>query len=171
MLQPADVLLLDEPTNDLDIPTLEVLEESLVDFPGALVLVTHDRFLLDRVSTELLALDGTGGAERFADLAQWEDARRTVAVAARTVGPHPASTRTAQGIKRLSYREQQEWAHMEERILAAEAALIECRAALEDPAIGSDSGEVAKRSAAAEAARLHVETLYARWTELEAKQR
>jgi hypothetical protein len=60
---------------------------------------------------------------------------------------------------------------MEKRILAAEAALIECRAALEDPAIGSDSGEVAKRYAAAEAARLHVETLYARWTELEAKQR
>jgi ATP-binding cassette subfamily F protein uup len=66
MLRPADLLLLDEPTNDLDIPTLEVLEESLGEFPGALVLVTHDRFLLDRVSTVVLGLDGQGGAELFA---------------------------------------------------------------------------------------------------------
>jgi ATP-binding cassette subfamily F protein uup len=75
MLQPADVLLLDEPTNDLDIPTLEVLEESLTDFPGALVLVTHDRYMLDRVSTVVLGLDGEGGAEVFADYSQWEQAR------------------------------------------------------------------------------------------------
>ena len=72
MLQPADVLLLDEPTNDLDIPTLEVLEESLLEFRGALVLVTHDRYLLDRVSTTVVGLDGLGGAERFADYSQWE---------------------------------------------------------------------------------------------------
>ena len=64
MLEPADVLLLDEPTNDLDIPTLEILEESLMEFEGALVLVTHDRYLLDRVSTVVLGLDGTGSAER-----------------------------------------------------------------------------------------------------------
>ncbi len=63
MLQPADLLILDEPTNDLDIPTLDVLEDSLLEFTGALVLVTHDRWLLDRVSTRLLALDGTGRIE------------------------------------------------------------------------------------------------------------
>jgi len=72
MLQPADVLLLDEPTNDLDIPTLEILEESLLEFRGSLVLVTHDRYMLDRVSTIVLGLDGRGGAERFADYSQWE---------------------------------------------------------------------------------------------------
>ena len=72
MLQPADLLLLDEPTNDLDIPTLEILEESLLEFPGALVLVTHDRYMLDRVSTTVLGLDGAGGAERCADYSQWE---------------------------------------------------------------------------------------------------
>src|SRR6185436_1527438 len=71
MLQPADLLVMDEPTNDLDIPTLDVLEESLLEFPGALVLVTHDRYLLDRVSTRVLALDGRGGAEYFADYGQW----------------------------------------------------------------------------------------------------
>jgi ATP-binding cassette subfamily F protein uup len=75
MLQPADVLILDEPTNDLDIPSLEVLEESLEDFPGALLLVTHDRFMLDSISTHLLALDGQGGAEYFADYPQWESIR------------------------------------------------------------------------------------------------
>ena len=72
MLQPADVLLLDEPTNDLDIPTLEVLEESLLEFRGALVLVTHDRYLLDRVSTTVVGLDGSGAVGRFADYSQWE---------------------------------------------------------------------------------------------------
>ncbi len=72
MLQEADVLLLDEPTNDLDIPTLEILEESLLEFTGALLLVTHDRYLLDRVSTIVLGLDGRGGAERFADYSQWD---------------------------------------------------------------------------------------------------
>ncbi|MCU1343024.1 MAG: ATPase, partial [Candidatus Acidoferrum typicum] len=72
MLQPADVLLLDEPTNDLDIPTLEILEESLLEYRGALVLVTHDRYMLDRVSTIVLGLDGLGGAERFADYSQWD---------------------------------------------------------------------------------------------------
>ena len=72
MLRPADVLLLDEPTSDLDIPTLEVLEESLLEFPGAIGLVTH-RLLLDRVSTALLALDGQA-ASPLADLAQWQAA-------------------------------------------------------------------------------------------------
>jgi len=75
MQEPADLLILDEPTNDLDIPTLEVLEESLAEFPGALVLVTHDRYMLDRVSTHLLALDGKGNTEFFADYAQWEMAQ------------------------------------------------------------------------------------------------
>src|SRR5205823_9980013 len=72
MLQRADVLLLDEPTNDLDIPTLQILEESLLEFRGSLVLVTHDRYLLDRVSTVVLGLDGNGRAESFADYLQWE---------------------------------------------------------------------------------------------------
>src|SRR6185503_5864350 len=84
MLQPADVLILDEPTNDLDIPSLEVLEESLSDFPGALVLVTHDRFLLDRVSTILLALDDNGQGLFYADYTQWETAQKETMIEART---------------------------------------------------------------------------------------
>ncbi len=77
MLRPADLLLLDEPTNDLDIPTLELLEENLLDFGGALVLVTHDRYMLDRVSTTVLGLDGEGGAQVYADYSQWEQDRQS----------------------------------------------------------------------------------------------
>src|SRR5205807_7701513 len=87
MLEEADILLLDEPTNDLDIPTLEALEESLADFPGAVVLVTHDRAMLDAVCTSLLALDGRGGWRSFADYDQWERARASAS------GPAPAPTR------------------------------------------------------------------------------
>src|SRR5207302_2926701 len=71
MLQPADLLLLDEPTNDLDIPALEVLEDSLADFPGALVLISHDRDLMDRLCTEVVGLDGRGGAAVYGSVGQW----------------------------------------------------------------------------------------------------
>jgi len=74
MLASADLLLLDEPTNDLDIPTLEVLEESLLEFAGAVVLVSHDRYMLDRVSTIVIGLDGGEGGV-FADYSQWEESR------------------------------------------------------------------------------------------------
>ncbi|TAJ23107.1 MAG: ABC transporter ATP-binding protein, partial [Nitrospirae bacterium] len=178
MLQPADLLILDEPTNDLDIPTLDVLEDSLLDFPGALILVTHDRWLLDRVSTLLLALDGTGQVECFADYAQWEAAQerkasaprapasRKGAPAARTVtGATPPTTKR----KGLSYREEKEWGHMEQKILQAEEALAACRAAMEDPAVVSDAAALHARCDALESARATVECLYARWTELEEK--
>ena len=103
MLQPADLLLLDEPTNDLDIPTLEVLEDSLTDFPGALVLVTHDRYLLDRVSTAVLGLDGRGGAQLFADYWQWEQAKMGQAEVPKPVKQESARYRDAPAKKKLSY--------------------------------------------------------------------
>ena len=87
MLEPADLLLLDEPTNDLDIPTLEILEESLLEFRGALVLVTHDRYMLDRVCTSVLGLDGRGDAERFADYSQWEAWQRLAAAGGQIACP------------------------------------------------------------------------------------
>ena len=177
MLEPADLLLLDEPTNDLDIPTLEVLEESLAEFPGALVLVTRDRFLLDRVSTAILALDGAGGAVFYADVAQWEAAREDREAAdreAQAPAPRPAPAapppRVARGLKRLTYQEQREWEQMEETILAAETALTECQAAVEDPAVASDPAALRARWGALESARAEVARLYARWAELEVKQ-
>ena len=177
MLEPADLLLLDEPTNDLDIPTLEVLEESLAEFPGALVLVTRDRFLLDRVSTAILALDGAGGAVFYADVAQWEAARADREAADREPqapaprgAPAASPPRVARGLKRLTYQEQREWEQMEETILAAETALTECQAAVEDPAVASDPAALRARWEALESARAEVARLYARWAELEVKQ-
>jgi ATP-binding cassette subfamily F protein uup len=170
MLQPADVLLLDEPTNDLDIPTLEVLEESLAEFPGGLVLVTHDRFMLDRLSTVVLALDGRGGAETFADYAQWETAREAAAREVTTSGPRPTPARERSRTKRLGYLEQREWVGMEQAILDAEAAMAARQQAADDPAIASDPVALQERHAALEAARVEVDRLYARWAELEAKQ-
>lgn len=170
MLRPADVLILDEPTNDLDIPTLEVLEESLLEFPGAVVLVTHDRFLFDRVSTVVLALDGTGRAEVFADYQQWEDAQRQPTRATEKTATPPTAARVRKGIKRLSYTEQREWAEMEAAILAAEHALQACRAAADDPSIAADAVVLQERYAALQAAQTHVDRLYARWAELEEKQ-
>jgi ABC transport system ATP-binding/permease protein len=173
MLEPADLLLLDEPTNDLDIPTLEVLEESLLDFPGALVLVTHDRYLLDRVSTRLLALDGRGGATFFADYAQWETWRSQPAdEGAGQARPAPASTAdvpTAPRPRRLGYLEQREWDEMEGRVLEAEALLVRCEAAVADPEVASDHVALGERLAALAAAQAEVERLYLRWAELEAK--
>jgi ATP-binding cassette subfamily F protein uup len=171
MIEPADLLLLDEPTNDLDIPTLEVLEESLNEFPGAIVLVTHDRFLLDRVATTLLALDGKGGVEAFADLAQWQAAQTAAEAAPKAGAARATPARAASASKRLSYHEQREWEQIEATIVVAEEALAACHAGLDDPAVVSDAAEVARRYAAAEAANARVDSLYVRWSELDAKQR
>jgi ATP-binding cassette subfamily F protein uup len=169
MREPADVLILDEPTNDLDIPTLEVLEDSLVDFPGGLVLVTHDRFMLERVSTIILALDGRGGTGTFADYAQWDAARTTAAPAPRAAPERPRH-RERPEVKRLPYREQREWEGMERAILEAESAVEACQRAVEDPAIASDAAALQARYAALAAARAEVDRLYSRWAELDAKQ-
>jgi ATP-binding cassette subfamily F protein uup len=167
MLQPADVLLLDEPTNDLDIPTLEVLEESLTDFPGALVLVTHDRYMLDRVSTVVLGLNGEGGAEVFADYSQWEQARAVKpARADREAPPRPVAVARP---KKLAYLEAREWEQMEDKILEAEQSLEAARAALHAPEVVSDGLALQQRYAEMQAAEAEVEKLYARWAELEGK--
>ena len=163
MREPADLLILDEPTNDLDIPTLEVLEESLAEFDGGLVLVTHDRFMLERVSTVIVAL------ETFADYAQWESARDTAGPPRRPVAattPERARSRPP----RLGYLEQREWDGMERAILDAERAVDACQSEVDDPTIASDPAALQQRYAALEAARADVDRLYARWAELEAKQ-
>ncbi|MBN2369606.1 MAG: ABC-F family ATP-binding cassette domain-containing protein [Vicinamibacteria bacterium] len=172
MLEPADLLLLDEPTNDLDIPTLDVLEESLLEFPGALVLVTHDRYLLDRVSTRVLALDGSGNATIYSDYAQWERDRREAAQAEGAARRKSASLKAAgTRSKKLTYLEQREWEQMEARILEAEKRLAACRQASADPAIASDHEALMERMEALKAAQDAVERFYARWAALEAKRR
>ena len=171
MLQPADVLLLDEPTNDLDIPTLEILEESLLEYTGALVLVTHDRYMLDRISNVVLGLDGQGGAEAFADYWQWEAwkmERQQDTRAKSKPAPAPRSQETATR-KKLSYIEAREYSTIEERIAQAEQVLSEKRTAFEDPAIVTDAARLLSAQAELEQAQKTVDDLYARWAELEAK--
>jgi ATP-binding cassette subfamily F protein uup len=171
MLQPADLLLLDEPTNDLDIPTLEILEQSLLEFRGSLVLVTHDRYLLDRVSSVVLGLDGQGGAERFADYQQWEawqaERKRDQNQTEATSRPIPVPSSQAQ--KKFSYLEAREYAGIEQCITDAEHRLQSKRAALEDPAISSDGPRLVAAQAEMEAAQKDLDTLYARWAELQEK--
>ncbi len=172
MLQPADVLLLDEPTNDLDIPTLEILEESLLEFRGSVVLVTHDRYMLDRVSTIVLGLDGQGGAESFADYSQWEvwQAERTQSAKASVPSaPRAASSGGSQTKTRLSYLEARDYASIEERVAAAEELLQAKRAQLEDPAIASDGPRLLIAHQELDEAQAKVDELYRRWSELEKK--
>jgi ATP-binding cassette subfamily F protein uup len=180
MLQPADLLLLDEPTNDLDIPTLEILEESLLEFRGALVLVTHDRFMLDRVSTTVLGLDGRGGAERFADYSQWNawknerGQKKNTELTPRSAGSPSAGNNavapaSSQIKKKLSYIEAREYSTIERDIAEAERQLERCRERLEDPSIATDAAALEQAANDVAEAEGRVDALYLRWTELEAK--
>jgi ABC transport system ATP-binding/permease protein len=175
MLQPADVLLLDEPTNDLDIPTLEILEESLLEYRGALVLVTHDRFMLDRVSTIVLGLDGIGGAERFADYSQWEIWQRsrqrgTTNLSSGTRrAPAAGEAQSTSAKKKLSYMEVRELETIEERIAEADRNLEARRADLEDPAVTGDPARLKAACIEMDDAQNGLDRLYERWAELEKK--
>lgn len=166
MLLEADVLILDEPTNDLDIDTLITLQESLSDFPGAVVLVTHDRGLMDAVATEIIALDGEGGHQIFADTLQWE----------RSLTPKPekpkakvtsAPVKAEASQKKLSYLEKKELEGMEEAIAASEAKIDKLAALTEDPDIAANAEKLQAACEVLEKARQDCEALYERWEELE----
>ncbi len=174
MLEPADLLLLDEPTNDLDIPTLEILEESLLEFRGALVLVTHDRYLLDRVSTVVLGLDGAGGAGQFADYSQWEtwrdeQQRERLQAERPAASTSPATSTNGNSRRKLSYLEAREYDGSEERVAAADEAWQKAHALVEDPAIATDAARLQQAMLEFDSAQAALDALYARWAELEAK--
>jgi ATP-binding cassette subfamily F protein uup len=171
MLEPADLLLLDEPTNDLDIATLEILEDSLLEYTGALVLVTHDRYMLDRVSTVVLGLDGKGGAERCGDYSQWEQwkvagDREEVAGEVVKEASAPAA---ASGKKKLSYLEAREYAGIEALVEAAEERLNAARDLLDDPDVATNAVALTAALHEMEKAQEEADGLYARWAELTEK--
>ncbi|MBX9626635.1 MAG: ABC-F family ATP-binding cassette domain-containing protein [Gemmataceae bacterium] len=172
MLKPADVLMLDEPTNDLDIPALEVLEDSLETFPGAVVIVSHDRDLLDRLCTAVIGLGGRGNAKPYGSVSQWLADYGRAAAPPQKANPERerggASAAPKSKPKKLSYKEQQEFDGMEAAILAAETAVEAKQAAVE---AASTAGHAAMTAACRELedAQHAVERLYARWQELEAK--
>jgi ATP-binding cassette subfamily F protein uup len=181
MLEPADVLLLDEPTNDLDIPTLEILEDNLLEFPGALVLVTHDRYLLNRVSSTVLGLDGRGHIGRFADYAQWEDWLEEQDELAQSKTERKADgSRSAQrtgseqaqgagGKKKLSYLEAREFAAIEKRVEASDARLAAAHERVEHPEIATNAAALQEALLELDAAQHENDALYARWAELTEK--
>lgn len=176
MQQPADLLFLDEPTNDLDIPALEVLEETLSEFTGALVIVSHDRELLDRICTEVIGLDGRGGAAMYSTVQQWLNvfeksaARDDKATSKSTNDSSPKTTRPQAGSKRkkLSFAEQKEYDSMESKVMAVEEKIVSLHAEVEK---SSSAGHLvlAKACRELEQAQKEVEDLYNRWQELEQK--
>ena len=176
MLEPADVLLLDEPTNDLDIATLEILEESLLEYDGALVLVTHDRYMLDRVSTIVLGLDGKGNAQTFADYGQWEQWQREQgsensdgSSADATATPVQKGATAATGKKKLSYLEAREYASIEDKVQAAEDRLNAARDVLDDPGVATNAEALTAALHEMEQAQAAADELYERWAELTEK--
>jgi ATP-binding cassette subfamily F protein uup len=184
MLEPADILVLDEPTNDLDIPTLEVLERAIGSFPGAVVLVTHDRAMLGAVARQIVVLGAPGGevsvvASLDQALAALERAEQASARAARASGATASSspavaaaatTSTQTAVRRkLGFKEQRELDGMEAAIEAAERACAAAEATVADPAVAADHARMSKACHALEAAQAAVAALYARWQELESR--
>ncbi len=169
MLQQADILLLDEPTNDLDIPTLEVLENALLDFPGAILLITHDRFMLDRIATEYMLLDGEGGYKAFAGYEQWQTyVKNKPAKKKIKVELQPKQERKKSGSTKLSYKLQREFDGMEQAIADAEAEVERTEATANDEDIIADHQKHAEACKCAANSHDAVRALYQRWAELEA---
>jgi ATP-binding cassette subfamily F protein uup len=174
MLQPADNMVLDEPTNDLDFETLDVLQSALTEFPGAVLLVSHDRYFVDQVATQIMAFHTTpserGRTTMFADLNQWQSwhaTQRTAADATAKEPRGPAAVGDKGKPKKLSYKDQRDWDTLEERILRAETELTVLEAQANDPAAMSNASRVLELHQAHEGKRAEIDTLYARWAELE----
>ncbi len=174
MLEQADVLILDEPTNDLDIPTLEVLEESLLEFAGALMLVTHDRYLLDRVTNAVLGLDGVGNAALFADYLQWQAWRskqsRVNPVIPSNDAPSPQSSSSLSSArKKLSYLEQREYDSLDTRIAEADERLRAAEQRIDATEVVTNPEALTLALAELEEARDEHHAVYERWLELTEK--
>jgi len=182
--QGANVLLLDEPTNDLDLMTLGVLEEALIGFGGAAVVVTHDRWFLDRVATGVLAFEGEGRVVRYADFTQHKAALEARLAAERASAEGSAAEsaaalahearreqqRATERRSRLSFKERRELDELPARIEAAEARKVELEARLADPALYRGPGEqVAAVRAEHDRLEAEIPAMYARWEDLEAR--
>jgi ATP-binding cassette subfamily F protein uup len=179
MLKTADILILDEPTNDLDIPSLEVLEESLEDFPGAVILVSHDRMLLDSVSNHILAIDGAGGARFFADYEQCEEALEQMRRVEAAAQEKPSTNRSIENAAKarfsskpkvfMSTAEKRELAKIPEKIDQLEKSLADKNKELEQPENASDYAKLKSLTEERGTVEHDLEALFKRWAELEAK--
>lgn len=168
MLQPADLLLLDEPTNDLDIATLETLEESLVDFPGAVILITHDRCMLDRICNTLIAFGNPDQNELFADYSQWERSFKNTIAQQKSKEKKIEATSVK---SKLSYTEKKELEQIEGKILKLEQEIQQLNSNLEDPKISQDPARLQELCTQVAIAENKIEQFYIRWEELDKKTR
>ncbi len=168
MRSPADILLLDEPTNDLDIPSLNVLEESLHEFAGALVLVTHDRFMLDRICNEVLGFDGRGNASFYADFEQWlQDLSTTDKQSTNSEVQSQPVQEKKKKIGKLTYMDQREYDQIEEKIAEAEQRQQALETLIQAPETTADPDKLHTCWQELENVQQEVARLYNRWEELE----
>ncbi len=173
MLQESNLLVLDEPTNDLDITTLDLLQEVLQEFKGAVLLATHDRYFLDQVAELILGFgqDAKGNPEivRFAGLSQWEawhEQRGAIASKGKSGGAAKASEDSAK--KKLGFKEQRELDSMEGVILKAETKLADLTQETANPELASNAGRLLTITQEMSKLQKEIERLYARWQELAA---
>jgi len=198
MLETADVLVLDEPTNDLDIPSLEVLEESIEEFPGAVILVTHDRAMLAGLATHILALDGKGGSRMHTDYDQWSASQKVQKASpqkgggAKSAGGGGAKVSNAKGApakgnaqregstkpaapaasapkKKLTFNEQRDLTAVEAAIETNDKRVKELEAKMNQKDVLGNPAELARVCAVLGEAQGESARLYARWEALEAK--
>jgi len=169
--KPSNVLVMDEPTNDLDMETLELLEERLIDYPGSLLLVSHDRAFLDSVVTSTLVLEGHGRVgEYVGGYSDWLRQRAPDPAAGKVrTRPIGGERRDSSGARsRLGYKQMRELEAMPQRIEALEAELTHLQKLLADPvSYKQEGGEIAAMHAALKRLQSDLEARYARWSELE----
>ena len=180
--RPANVLVLDEPTNDLDLETLELLEAQLVDWPGTLLLVSHDRAFLDNVVTSTIVFDGDGQVREY--VGGYEDwlRQRPAPAGEKTAAKNRASSRGASpgrapqvgrqeaAPKKLSHREQSEFDELPARIEALEGEQRKLNDAVQDARFYTKpAGEIRASLARLEAIASELTVVYARWDELDAR--
>ncbi len=171
MLEESDILFFDEPTNDLDINTLEILEQSFDEYPGAIVLITHDRYLLERCATSVLALGQLAGG-LYADYMQWEVAR-SAALKERKVRSSkyevegPANANSEKKRTKLTFKEARELRSIEEDIVKAEKRASTIQAQISSDATVGSSATLAELCDNLAQEQARIEALYERWNELE----
>ena len=161
MLKPADLLLLDEPTNDLDIPTLELLQDCLLDFSGAVALITHDRYFMNQVATQILAITPSGG-NIYADYTQWEQAKKQTSSVKESKSVHVEKKKQ----RRLTYKEKQEFEGMENKINHLENEIEVLNQEVLLPETQNNSDKLRKLCAFLEEKTKELDNLYLRWEEL-----
>jgi ABC transport system ATP-binding/permease protein len=169
----ANVLILDEPTNDLDLLTLRVLEDALIEYPGCALVVSHDRYFLDRISTAILAFEGNGKITLYEG--SYDSFRKRLAPPAPSTEPVPkaapaaAKPKASDAPKKRTFNEEKEFAGMEEKILAAESEVEALEKEVSDPAtLRALGAEVKAKLATLDAKKKQIEALYQRWAELSA---